>query len=258
MLWRVFHRVILLCVLLTSVMQTFFFSIISATKNVTRVYWEHNSKPIIPKAFEIADKLSGYVTMSNHHQGMFIATQSLLRAWKKRPGCQFDIIRRRPGAKNNPSQPSEGTQRVWMSSHMLHGKKHCNVQQVIPIDNFGKLNVLHLPNKNYRRVGKQGRLGGSGSKIENEFGTGKEEYAGASSELLTAMQCHLIMKKTYQDMTEGKQYVGIKMFDEIDYGTYITSKHKKLVNKLMHEFDEYVARGGIMSDSDITNWDWLI
>jgi hypothetical protein len=41
-----------------------------------------------------------------------------------------------------------------MSSRMLHGSKHCNVQQVLPLESFGTLTVLHLPNKNYRRVGR--------------------------------------------------------------------------------------------------------
>ena len=41
-----------------------------------------------------------------------------------------------------------------MSSRMLYGRKHCNVQQLLPIETFGVMNVLHLPNKNYRRVGK--------------------------------------------------------------------------------------------------------
>jgi hypothetical protein len=104
-----------------------------ATQNVTRVYWEHSMFPPIPKAIDAApvdEFKETHVHMKNHHQGMFMATADLLKAWKDRIGCEFDKVRDRPGLKNRPSQPSEGTQRVWMSSQMLYGGRHCNVQQV--------------------------------------------------------------------------------------------------------------------------------
>ncbi|KAL3927187.1 MAG: hypothetical protein SGARI_005391, partial [Bacillariaceae sp.] len=125
-----------------------------ATQNVTRVYWEHGRYPVFPKAIDRI-KAKGiyetYIQMTNHHQGMFLATDFLLKAWRDKKGCDFDKVRDRPGHKNRPSQPAEGTQRVWMSSQMLYGGRHCNVQQVLPADSFGTLTVLHLPNKNYRR-----------------------------------------------------------------------------------------------------------
>lgn len=86
-----------------------------ATQNVTRVYWEHSYKtPAVPKVVDIVGKdgkspqvLSEYVHMKNHHQGMFLATRDLLKAWKKKEGCQFDVVTDRPGGH---SQPTEGTQ----------------------------------------------------------------------------------------------------------------------------------------------------
>jgi hypothetical protein len=90
-----------------------------ATENVTRVYWEHLGKPIFEKAMDEVqhEKLSKlYMSSHGHHQGMYMATQDLLRAWKDRKGCKFDEIKNRPGSG---SQPSEGTQRVWMSSQQL-------------------------------------------------------------------------------------------------------------------------------------------
>lgn len=91
--------------------------------------------------------------MSNHHQGMYIATRELLYNWsyKRNKLCSFFNIRDRPGKK---FQPTHGTQRVWMSSYMLYGNKHCNVQQLLPLITFSTFVVLHIPNKNYRRVGK--------------------------------------------------------------------------------------------------------
>lgn len=41
-----------------------------------------------------------------------------------------------------------------MSSYMLYGNKHCNVQKLLQLITFSTLVVLHIPNKNYRRVGK--------------------------------------------------------------------------------------------------------
>lgn len=85
-----------------------------ATQNVTRVYWEHGQWPIMEKAVhKITEPEFGdtYVTMDNAHQGMFLATRFLLKAWKKR--CSFDIPTNRPGKKNDPHQPLLGTQRVW-------------------------------------------------------------------------------------------------------------------------------------------------
>ena len=267
------------------------------------MYWEHLWKPIIPKSVHSPDLkdvttinnnndiikskkikddiLQQYVTMDNAHQGMFLATPQLLKAWKTRPNCQFDTIRQRPGLKHKPSQPAEGTQRVWMSSRMLHGKKHCNVKQLIPIRNFNQLTVWHLPNKNYRRVGKKGRLGGDKSEIENEFGTGKEKFVGPDASLPTAMELHLAMRRAFgypnnvvgekknggdagNILTAGgnseKRYEGIIMLNEFDYHRQYKGfrEHQKLVDERMDAYDSYVGRGGKLADEDYQNWKWTL
>jgi hypothetical protein len=84
-----------------------------ATQNVTRAYWEHSGfqRPVVPNAVtavEQAPLAKEYITMKNHHQGMYLATRDLLKAWKER--CDFHIAKNRPG---RGGQPSEGTQRVW-------------------------------------------------------------------------------------------------------------------------------------------------
>ncbi|MGK3745873.1 MAG: hypothetical protein ACI90V_012734 [Bacillariaceae sp.] len=87
-----------------------------ATQNVTRVYWEHGFYPIFPKAMEQIDTSElkeSYVQMHNHHQGMFLATSFLLKAWKERSNCNFNVASNRPGKKGKESQPAMGTQRVW-------------------------------------------------------------------------------------------------------------------------------------------------
>lgn len=250
-----------------------------ATENVTRVYWEHLWKPLVPKSVHTPDDIVNpkdepliskyYVTMDNAHQGMFLATPQLLQAWKSRTNCQFDVIRQRPGKKNQPSQPIEGTQRVWMSSRMLHGKKHCNVKQLMPIENFNQLSVWHLPNKNYRRVGKKGRIGGTESSIENEFGTGKEEFVGPDASLPTAMQLHLAMRKEYgypqipHDENKNQrpnEYIGIVMLNEFDVGRQFRGKapYINMVDERMKAYDDYVARGGQMTDVDHRNWMWIM
>jgi hypothetical protein len=98
------------------------------------VYWEHSGfeRPVVGNAVQqlvqqeeqLPDEIwKRYITMKNHHQGMYLATRELLLAWKDRgPNCDFANARPRPG-KNG--QPTEGTQRVWMSSQMLYGGRHC-------------------------------------------------------------------------------------------------------------------------------------
>lgn len=175
--------------------------------------------------------------MGNHHQGMFLATQFLLKAWRNRKGCDFDRVRDRPGYKNRPSQPSEGTQRVWMSSQMLYGGRHCNVQQVLPIDSFGTLTVLHLPNKNYRRVGH----------FRNRtFSDGTETFDhGLSAGLLTAMTLHLEVRRHFTKEPRIP-YDGIKMVDEVE-----RKGRTPLLERRMGEYQAYADRGGVLSEDDM-------
>lgn len=231
---------------------------------MTRVYWEHLWKPLFGKSIDVAPQPEvkmRYVAMQNHHQGMFMATKDLLKAWKARKGCNFDKVRQRPASKNNPGQPTEGTQRVWMSSQMLHGKRHCNVQQLIPIKNFGQLTVWHMPNKNYRRVGKKGRIGGG--TVDNEFGTGKENFSGPDASLPTEMELHLQMRKLYP-MTASAKYNGILMIDEVDrsrrlgrtFGTK-DNDYFQLLDERMNAYNAYVDRSGILGQTDFLNWRWV-
>jgi len=220
-----------------------------ATQNVTRVYWEHAWKPAIPKSVDAVPQKplsDSHVHMSNHHQGMFLATRELLLAWKDRTGCEFHLVKNRPGLKNNPGQPAEGTQRVWMSSQQLYGNRHCGVQQVIPMDNFGQFNILHLPNKNYRRVGRKGRLGGNTGKNnpDNEFPDGTEKIEGPSNLLLSAMELHILMRQKWP-ATPQQSYKGIEMVDNVSRGK------TPLTIRRMQEYHEYVARGGVMSEDDM-------
>lgn len=216
-----------------------------ATQNVTRVYWEHSgfTRPVVPNAVkEVLDDddflQPKYFTMSNHHQGMFLATRELLLAWQKR--CDFHIASNRPG---KGAQPTEGTQRVWMSSQMLYGCRHgCCVKQVLPKErSFGALTVLHLPNKNYRRVGKY---------RQRQFSDGTEVFEQPSSTLLTDMELHLSMRRAWHPEPQIP-YQGIKMVDEVDK----KSDRNPLLERRMKEYHEYVQRGGVLSDYDFTRVD---
>jgi hypothetical protein len=222
-----------------------------ATQNVTRVYWEHsnydrvaNGGNIVPNAIMLLDKEKAipealrqrYVTMKNHHQGMFLATRELLLAWKDRgANCNFDQIRDRPG---RGSQPSEGTQRVWMSSQMLYGARHCNVQQVLPRTSFGALTVLHLPNKNYRRVGKY---------RNRTFSDGTEVFQQPHASMLLAMDLHLAVQAAIP-ATPQRPYRGIRMLDEVTN----SRDRSPLLERRMKEYVAYVERGGVLSPDDMT------
>jgi hypothetical protein len=211
-----------------------------ATMNVTRVYWEHSGyvRPVVPNALKRVKQMpfdEEYVTMSNAHQGMFLATRELLFAWKDREGCNFDQARQRPGKH----QPTEGTQRVWMSSRMLFGSPHCGVQQVIPRAKFGALTVWHLPNKNYRRVGH----------FRNRtFSGGSELLQQPHGSLLSAMELHLGMYEGLGSRAPQFPYTGIRMVDQIKVW-----KHRSLLlDRRMREYEDYVKRGGVFSPEDVT------
>jgi len=218
-----------------------------ATQNVTRVYWEHSGfeRPVIGGAVmpveQDAELAERYFTMKNHHQGMFLATRQLLLDWKGRsPSCDFSNARNRPG---KGPQPTEGTQRVWMSSQMLYGGRHCNVQQVLPKQTFGTLTVLHLPNKNYRRVGKY---------RSREFSDGSEVFEQPHSSLLTAMELHLATRRKWRP-TPQIPYRGIRMMDEVNNAR----DRNPSMERRMREYEEYVKRGGVMSDDDMTKVDLI-
>jgi hypothetical protein len=210
-----------------------------ATMNVSRVYWEHSgfNRPVVSNAVLELKQLplaSEYVTMKNHHQGVFLATRELLSEWKDRPRCDFEKIRERPGRGH---QPTEGTQRVWMSSQMLYGRRHCGVQQVLPKVRFPSLTVLHLPNKNYRRVGK----------FRNRtFSDGSEVFQAPHSSLLSAMEVHIALRRSFPAKPQ-RPYQGIRMYDEIDKARDRTS----LLERRLRDYEGYVTRGGVLSEYDM-------
>jgi len=212
-----------------------------ATQNVTRVYWEHGFYPVFPEALAptLDRKLKdSYVTMRNAHQGMFLATRDLLKAWKERKNCNFHIASNRPSRKGEASQPLLGTQRVWMSSNHLYNRQYgCGVKQVLPTNKFGTLTVLHMPNKNYRRVGH----------FRNRtFSDGTEVFDFGSPSLLSELRLHLEIRINTKQVPT-LPYAGIRMTDEI-----IKKRQRSpLLERRMGEYQAYVDRGGILSEEDM-------
>jgi hypothetical protein len=230
-----------------------------ATENVTRVYWEHLGKPIFEKAVEKVEDATlsqYYISMHLHHQGMYLATPSLLKAWKERKNCNFDKVRERPSNPKKPHQPSEGTQRVWMSSQMLYGGHHCGVKQLLPVENFGQLTVLHLPNKNYRRVGKQGRIGGNANAPKNEFRDGTEIFQRSHPMLLKALELHIEMKRQFPNLRmtnvgERGQYAGVRVVDTDVTKRHFHKDHRGSFEKRLDAYKDYVSRGGYLTEADM-------
>ena len=231
-----------------------------ASVNVTRVYWEHLGKPIFDHAVaKVEDEALSpyYVSMQLSHQGMYLVTPTQLNSWKSRPHCRFNKIRDRPSSPNNPGQPTEGTQRVWMSSQMMYGGRHCNITQLLPVENFGQLTVLHLPNKNYRRVGKQGRLGGDDNAPKNEFSNGTEVFSKSHPDLLKALALHIELKRQFPNLQssniggDGDRYTGLRVVDT-DIQLHKMSREDRLsMENQLEAYRSYVQRGGFMIDSDM-------
>jgi hypothetical protein len=113
------------------------------------------------------------------------------------------------------------------------------VQQVIPKDAFGALTVLHLPNKNYRRVGKY---------RNRQFADGTQVFEAPHESLLSAMELHLAVRKELPSEPIFP-YRGIRMIDEV------TKDRTPLLTMRMQEYDEYVQRGGVLSAYDMTKTD---
>jgi hypothetical protein len=106
------------------------------------------------------------------------------------------------------------------------------------MESFGVFNVLHLPNKNYRRVGH----------FRNRtFSDGSEKFEfGATGSLLTAMHLHLEMRRLFPAMPHHP-YRGIVMIDEVKK----SSDRTPLLERRMGEYQAYVDRGGILTDDDM-------
>jgi hypothetical protein len=110
-----------------------------------------------------------------------------------------------------------------------------DVQQVIPKDKFGALTVLHLPNKNYRRVGKY---------RNRQFADGSEVFETPHESLLTAMELHLSVRKNLPSEPQHP-YLGIQMVDEV------TRDRNALLERRMQEYQDYVSRGGVLNEYDM-------
>lgn len=126
-------------------------------------------------------------------------------------------------------------------AHSFRIVKLADVQQVLPINSFGALTVLHLPNKNYRRVGKY---------RNRQFGDGTEVFEQPHESLLTAMELHLSVRKTWPSKPQ-LPYRGIRMIDEVN----LARDRSPLLERRMREYEEYAKRGGVLSDDDITKID---
>lgn len=139
-----------------------------------------------------------------------------------------------------------------MSSQQLYAPRHCGIQQVIPIDRFGSLTALHLPNKNYRRVGH----------FRNRtFSDGTETFDFGGAELLTSMALHVELRNLHLGEAQFP-YRGIAMEDQIDRSVNRWSAELKrkfsqedyydMVDRRMKDYKAYVERGGVLTTDDLT------
>lgn len=110
-------------------------------KSHQRTTFEHKNPALLPFL-----DFNGYVQTKIPHQGMFIATSEQLQLWKER--CQFDNSAPKEITKNL----KQNRHREFVSSLRLFMKRlpdgyGCNVQQLIPIDNFEDFMIHHKSNK---------------------------------------------------------------------------------------------------------------
>ena len=98
------------------------------------------------------------------------------------------------------------------------------------------MTVLHLPNKNYRRVGKY---------RSRQFADGSEVFETPHESLLTAMELHLSVRQNLPTVPQYP-YQGIQMVDEV------TRDRTSLLDRRMQEYHDYVNRGGVLNEYDMT------
>jgi len=162
-----------------------------------------------------------FTTPPWHHQGMFMATKQQLIAWKTRgPDCHFHKIERRSG---------------WHRERItgaldLYNEEYCNVTQLLPLDSFEDLLIHHMPNRNYNR------------KPLN---------------IVTTRNLHKMRMKAMQSINKsGKIWVD----DKGEYNGIIMINDERDPTKPMHfnftEYDEYVSRGGRLSEEQLVFWEW--
>lgn len=155
-----------------------------------------------------------------HHQGMFMATTQQLLAWKTRgPDCHFHKVVRRDGYHTERTSGALD----------LYDKEYCNVTQLLPLDAVEDLLIHHLPNKNNHR---------SPNKILSTRDLHKMR--------LWKMQSMDETRKIWVD--EDGKYDGIRMFKDERKSSH--SMHFDL-----SAFEEYVQRGGRLTDEQVRYWD---
>jgi hypothetical protein len=183
--------------------------------SMRRVVWEFEWDPQHPLDIIQHPGIQGkyFTTPPYHHQGMYMATREQLLAWKTRkPFCHFDIILRRQAYH---------TERV-SGAVELFSEEFCNVTQLIPLDSTEDFYVHHLPNSNHKR---------------------SPQY------LVTTRKLHQLRMQAIQEMDPSRKlwvdkqgkYNGIHMFLD-EEGT------DKVIVRDMTSYQDYVTRGGMLSD----------
>jgi len=125
------------------------------------------------------------------------------------------------------------------------------------VENFGQLTVLHLPNKNYRRVGKQGRLGGGDNSPKNEFSNGTEVFQQSHPDLLKALALHIELKRQFPNLQtsniggNGNRYTGLRVVDTDIQLRQMSYDQRSRVENQLEAYRAYVERGGYMINSDM-------
>ena len=119
-------------------------------------------------------------------------------------------------------------------------------------------------NKNYRRIGKKGRLGAHrhGNPTENRFGLfGNETFTFGDPLLNKAMDIHLAIRKHFPvnkmvDDSTPPSYTGIQMICEVNTKKFFKGKREYvlLLDERIEAFSRYVKRGGVLSEEDIKMW----
>lgn len=131
----------------------------ASVRHVKRVFWEQR-RPLAKTLPIMHIRGSAYARLTRAHSGVWMGTRRQLVHWRDK--CGFHEPTRRPG---KGGQPASGTQRVWMAGRSLFDRRFgCGIEALVPLEHYQAFALHHLSDKNFRRVGRKGRLGGRAAK----------------------------------------------------------------------------------------------
>jgi len=186
-----------------------------------RVVWEFDWDSTLDMVNHSGIENKYFTSPPMHHQGMSMAIEEQLIAWKTRqPDCHYHKIERRPGYHR---------ERITGGLD-LYDPEYCNVTQLLPLDSLEDFLIHHLPNKNYQRM---------------------------PLNVITTMNLHKMRINKMQSFGTDKK---IRVDNNEKYNGIEVIEDERDPTKRMHfnitDYHKYVEDGGRLTKKQLEFWEW--